>query len=127
MVSQQKQSGRVVPTWNYVAIHAYGSVAPMADPNQLREHLGELTEWHESSRSPQWAITDAPEDYIEGMMRGIIGMRFIIDRIEGKWKMSQNRSEEDRNGVVLGLATQGDVSQNKVAQVMSELHKGDHS
>jgi transcriptional regulator len=117
----KKQSGRVVPTWNYVAIHAHGSVAPLADPDQLRKHLGELTKWHESSRNPQWAVTDAPEDYIETMMRGIIGIRFTIGRIEGKWKMSQNRSEEDSNGVLQGLATEGGDSRDAVAQVMSKL------
>jgi transcriptional regulator len=107
----KKEHGRVVPTWNYVAIHAYGEAEFFEDPARLLDVVTRLTNLHEASRAEQWAVTDAPESYIRSQLKGIIGLRLPIIRIEGKVKASQNRPEADRIGVALGLDTEGGTSQ----------------
>jgi transcriptional regulator len=96
-------TGKAVPTWNYVAVHASGPLEVFDDPERLRGLLGRLTERREAGRAEPWALADAPEDYLQGMLRGVVGFSLRISRLEGKWKLSQNRSAEDRAGVVLGL------------------------
>ncbi len=102
--------GKVVPTWNYAAVHAYGRPEVIEDKDWLRRHVGELTTQQEASEPAPWALADAPESFIAAMLRGIVGFRFPVARLEGKWKMSQNRKMEDREGVVRGLngRAQGD-------------------
>ncbi len=99
----KRQNGKVVPTWNYVAIHAYGAVEFFSDPERLRDVVTRLTERHEAGRAQPWAVSDAPPDFIDGMLKGIVGFAMPIARLEGKWKMSQNRPAEDRAGVISGL------------------------
>jgi transcriptional regulator len=99
----KRANGKVVPTWNYVAIHAYGTAEFFTDPERLREVVTRLTVRHEADRPEPWAVSDAPADFIDGMLRGIVGFAMPITRLEGKWKMSQNRPAEDRAGVVDGL------------------------
>lgn len=101
------ESGKVVPTWNYVAIHAYGPVEFIDDPAHVHEHITQLTLRHEQGRAVPWAPSDAPEDFIASMVRRIIGLRLTIQRLEGKWKMGQNRPLEDRVGVADGLEAEG--------------------
>ena len=116
----KQQTGKVVPTWNYLAIHAYGEINFFDDPAQLRDHVGRLTEMHEASRTSPWAITDAPADYVDKMLRNIVGFKVVITRLEGKWKMSQNRSAQDIAGVHEGLTREDGVSQRAVAEVMTK-------
>jgi transcriptional regulator len=97
------QHGKVVPTWNYAVVHAYGRTQVMDDEAWLRRHVSELTAQQEKSEPRPWALTDAPKAYVDAMLRGIVGFRFAISRLEGKWKMSQNREMQDREGVVKGL------------------------
>lgn len=115
----KEQTGRAVPTWNYVAVHAYGGIEFFEDSQRLRRVVTALTENHEARRAEPWSISDAPEDYIDAMLRGIVGFRLAIGRLEGKWKMSQNRSADDRQGVIDGLKEAGGTSELAVAQVMS--------
>jgi len=103
----KRATGKVVPTWNYVAIHAYGIVEFFADKARLREIVTRLTERHEAARADPWAVSDAPADFIDGMLNGIVGFALPIKRLEGKWKMSQNRPAEDRAGVIAGLTAEG--------------------
>jgi transcriptional regulator len=103
----KRQTGKVVPTWNYVAIHAYGTAEFFNDKKRLRDVVTRLTERHESPRDAPWAVTDAPADFIDVMLKGIIGFIIPITRLEGKWKMSQNRPAEDRAGVLAGLNEEG--------------------
>jgi transcriptional regulator len=103
----KRENGKVVPTWNYVAIHAYGSVEFFNDRERLRDVVTRLTERQESLRSEPWAVTDAPDDFVDMMLKGIVGFAMPITRLEGKWKMSQNRPAEDRSGVVAGLEEDG--------------------
>jgi transcriptional regulator len=97
------ETGKVVPTWNYAVVHAYGRPETMPDKDWLRRHVGELTTQQEKTEARPWLLSDAPDGYIDVMTRGIVGFRFAITRLEGKWKMSQNRVPQDRAGVVQGL------------------------
>lgn len=103
----RRATGKVVPTWNYVAVHAYGTPEFFDDADRLREVVTRLTEREESARSAPWAVSDAPADFVQGMLNGIVGFAIPIVRLEGKWKMSQNRPAEDRAGVVAGLTAEG--------------------
>lgn len=103
----KRATGKVVPTWNYMAVHAYGTLRFFSDPDRLLDIVTRLTERHEGERQKPWAVSDAPADYIAGMLRGIIGFELAISRIDGKAKMSQNRPAEDRAGVVAGLTEDG--------------------
>ena len=103
----KRATGKVVPTWNYVAIHAYGPLRIIDDAAHARAHLARLTATHEAGRRAPWAIDDAPDAFIAGMLKGIVSFELAIERVEGKWKMSQNRPAEDRAGVVAGLTQEG--------------------
>ncbi len=113
--------GKVVPTWNYAVVHAYGRPEVMAEKDWLRRHVGELTAQQERTEAHPWALSDAPDSYIEVMLRGIVGFRFAIARLEGKWKMSQNREMEDRTGVAAGLRTRADGDDIEVADAVARL------
>jgi len=95
--------GRVVPTWNYEAVHLTGTLAFHQDPEWLRAFVTRLTTAHESGRARPWAVTDAPPEYIDGQLRAIVGVELTVTSVEAKQKLSQNRSELDREGVVAGL------------------------
>jgi transcriptional regulator len=109
---------RVVPTWNYVTVHAYGPVEFFEDADRLLDLVTRLTDLHEGPRAEPWAVTDAPEAFIRAQLKGIVGLRLPITRIEGKRKMSQNRSAEDRAGVVVGLAASDRASDRAVAALI---------
>lgn len=97
------EHGRVVPTWNYSAVHLTGTVRVHEDPEWLREAVTALTRRHEQHRAEPWSVTDAPASYVDGQLRGIVGIEVRVERVEAKAKLSQNRSEADRLGVVRGL------------------------
>ena len=97
------EHGKAVPTWNYVAVHAYGSLRVMNDKAWLLAHVGELSEQQEAPYTERWSMADAPASYLDVMVRGIVGLTLEITRLEGKVKMSQNRDMRDREGVVAGL------------------------
>jgi len=110
--------GKVVPTWNYAVVHAYGRPEVMEDKNWLRRHVTELTAQQETNEVKPWAPSDAPESFVEVMLRGIVGFRFAFTQLEGKWKMSQNRQATDRNGVVRGLETRGQGDDLEVTELV---------
>jgi transcriptional regulator len=97
-------TGKVVPTWNYVAVEAHGPAEFFDDAERLLDDVTRLTRIYEQPRDRPWAVSDAPPDYIKAQLRGIVGVRMPIVRIDGKNKMSQNRSAEDRAGVIEGLS-----------------------
>jgi transcriptional regulator len=101
------EHGKVVPTWNYVAVHAWGVPRVIDDAAWLRRLVEDLTVNQEQGRPNPWAVGDAPADFIATMVKAIVGIEIPIDRIEGKWKLNQNRSEPDRRGVVDGLRVEG--------------------
>jgi transcriptional regulator len=113
------QHGKAVPTWNFAVVHAYGRPEVMKDKDWLLQHVTELTAQQESSEAKPWTPSDAPATYIEIMLRGIVGFRFAITRLEGKWKMSQNREVQDRVGVVKGLSARAAGDDLEIAEVVS--------
>ena len=116
----KRETGRVVPTWNYVAVHAYGPIEFFEDPERLLPIVTALTERMEAGRPEPWAVTDAPADYIQAQLKGIVGFRLAIARLEGKFKLSQNRSEADRRGVIAGLEGEGGPPETEIARLMRE-------
>lgn len=113
-------SRKVVPTWNYLAVHAYGSLSVHEDAAWLRAHLARLTAEHEKSFATPWQLTDAPEEYITRMLRGIVGIEIAIERIIGKWKISQNKAYVDRQHIVEGLRKRDLPDATAVASVMTQ-------
>ena len=99
---------RTVPTWNYVTVHAHGKARLIDTPEALRRLLHDLTGAHEARRTAPWSIDDAPPDYIAAQMKAIVGFEIAIDRLEGKWKLSQNKEANDRQGVIAGLQSPED-------------------
>ena len=103
----KREHGKEVPTWNYAAVHAYGTLEAFDDPDRLLGVVTRLTQMNESPRAQPWAVGDAPGDFVQGMLRGIVGIALPITRLEGKVKMSQNRPATDISGVVEGLRQDG--------------------
>jgi len=101
--SEKFETGKVVPTWNYAVVHAYGSLRIVEDPAWLLAHLNRLTATHETGSPTPWQVGDAPADFIASISKGIVGVELPIRRIEGKWKVSQNQSERTRASVAKGL------------------------
>lgn len=97
-------SGKVVPTWNYAVVHAYGTLRIIEDPAWLLTHLNSLTDTHEAAFESPWSVADAPADYVESIAKGIVGIELTIERLEGKWKVSQNQTGQTRASVVEGLS-----------------------
>jgi transcriptional regulator len=117
----KQETHKVVPTWNYIAVHAYGPVAFFDDADRLLDVVTRLTDLHEQSRQARWAVADAPADFIKAQLKGIIGLRMPITRLDGKRKMSQNRNPADRAGVIDGLL-ESDRPEDRV--VASLIPKG---
>ncbi|MBP8204981.1 MAG: FMN-binding negative transcriptional regulator [Giesbergeria sp.] len=114
--------GKQVPTWNYAAVHAHGALTAVDDPVRLRTLLHTLSEQHEAHRPQPWRIDDAPPDYIDKLLRAIVGIELEVQRWEGLWKVSQNRTDEDRAGVVQGLLAEGTpAAEDMAALVLGRL------
>ncbi|WP_020191102.1 FMN-binding negative transcriptional regulator [Pseudomonas putida] len=115
------ENPKVVPTWNYLAVHAYGPAEVIHEAEPLLSIVSRLTDRHEQGRSEPWKVTDAPADYIEGMLRAIVGIRLPIARLQGARKLSQNRSGQDIAGVREGLSASPDQLDNQLAAHMRQL------
>jgi len=113
----KKETGKVVPTWNYAMVHAYGAMRAVEDAAWLRALLTKLTDHHESQRSEPWKLGDAPGEFIERQIKAIVGIEIPLTRLVGKWKVSQNRPAADRDGVIAGLMQNCDA----ISQSMAEL------
>jgi len=114
------ESGKVVPTWNYTAVHAAGTARLFEDKASLIQHVGELTDSHEAGFAEPWSVADAPPDYVEGLTKAIVGIEISVGRIEGKWKLSQNRPAADREGVIAGLDALGSNASREMANLMRD-------
>lgn len=112
------EHGKVVPTWNYEAVHAYGVAEFFDDPARLLEAVTRLTALYEQPGAEPWEVSDAPDAFVAAQLKGIVGMRLPITRLEGKRKMSQNRSEADRAGVAAGLAGSARPDERRVAEMI---------
>ncbi len=115
----KREHGKVVPTWNYVVVSAWGRPRVTGDADWLRAQIDALTEQQEGGRDEPWAVDDAPGEFVAAQLRGIVGVEIPVDRIEGKWKASQNHPEANRRGVVEGLVRDDPAS--AMAQVMRRL------
>ena len=120
--ASKKEHGRVVPTWNYVVVQVRGTPRLIEDPAWIREQIGHLTSIHEGPRAKPWNVSDAPESYVAGQIKAIVGVEIPIAAIEGKWKASQNRPEADRQGVEAGLRQDG---AHHMAALVAETKKAD--
>ena len=103
------EHGKVVPTWNYVTVQARGTLRAIDDAQWLRAFVTRLTQHHEATQARPWAVTDAPPDYVDSMLRAIVGIEIELSSIVGKWKVSQNRAVADRTGVARGLRERDDA------------------
>ncbi|SIS16402.1 negative transcriptional regulator, PaiB family [Aquipseudomonas alcaligenes] len=113
------EHGKVVPTWNYIAVHARGPVELIEEPERLLQIVSRLSDQHESGRERPWAVSDAPREYLDAMLRAIVGFALPIRRLEGKWKLGQNRSAADQQGVRDGLAASPSPGDRELAARMS--------
>lgn len=113
------EHGKVVPTWNYIAVHARGPVELIEEPERLLQIVSRLSDQHESGRERPWAVSDAPREYLDSMLRAIVGFALPIRRLEGKWKLGQNRSAADQAGVRDGLAASPSPGDRELAARMS--------
>jgi len=116
----KKEHGKVVPTWNYAVVHARGTLEFHSEPEWLLANVSALTESQERSSPEPWRASDAPPEFIQASLRAIIGVELNITKLEGKWKMSQNRGMADREGVVAGLGGLGSTGASEIAALVKK-------
>ena len=116
----KRQTGKVVPTWNYVTIHAYGRITFSEDLSHLLDVVKRLTVRHEAGRAEPWAVEDAPAAFTQSQLKGIVAFEMPITRLQGKWKQSQNRPLADRTGVIEGLRADGEAAAAAVVEARSQ-------
>lgn len=121
--ASKRETGKVVPTWNYIAVHAYGRAEFFDDVERLRAIVTRLTDAHEAASAEPWHVTDAPARYIDLELKAIVGVEVPIQRLDGKWKLNQNRSEADRKGVVEALVARDQGTDADVARAMRALEQ----
>ncbi|SCY90333.1 FMN-binding negative transcriptional regulator [Microvirga guangxiensis] len=114
----KREHGKVVPTWNYAIVQAYGHMRVMDDPQWLLHQVAAMTSAQEAVRQEPWSVSDAPADFLAAQLKGIVGVEIEITRIEGKWKVSQNKPETDRRGVAQGLRGSGDEASLRMADLV---------
>jgi transcriptional regulator len=118
--SKEESGGKAVPTWNYVVVHAHGTPRFIDDAGWLRGHVERLVATHEAGRATPWRVTDAPADYIEKLLGQIVGFQLPVTRLEGKWKLGQNRADADRAGMVRGLHDEGHPTAVALAELIGK-------
>lgn len=117
------EHGKAVPTWNYISVHAHGQLQVFDDPERLRQLLAHMTAVHESNQPQPWAMDDAPRDYIDSMLRAIVGFALPIQRLQGQWKLSQNRNAADHAGVQQALSASPQAKDQALAAHMQPTHQ----
>ncbi len=120
----KRETGKVVPTWAYVIVHAHGTAETHHEANWLLAHVGALTERNEAELANPWKVSDAPDDYVASMLRGIVGVELSVNQLEGIWKMNQHRSEADKASTIAGLAGSDNYRDRQLAKVMAEVING---
>ena len=116
----KKETGKVVPTWNYAVVHAYGELKIIEDTTWLRGLVERLTNHHEAAKDTPWKVSDAPENYLEPLLRAIVGIEIPITKISGKWKVSQNQPPANQVGVINGLR---DMKNNNASAMAEMVHQ----
>jgi|SRR5450830_23119 len=112
-------TGKAVPTWNYIMVQARGRVTVIDDGDWLHAFVTRLTTQHETTRAAPWAVSDAPPDYVKSMLRAVVGIEIKLRTLQGKWKVSQNRSRADQDGVIAGLQSQGGEDAGALAAALA--------
>jgi transcriptional regulator len=118
------EDGEEVPTWNYAVVHAYGPIRVIHDPAWLLAHVSSLTDVHEAQMPRPWKVSDAPSDFIAAQLKGIVGFEIPIRRLEGKWKVSQNRTRAEREGVIVGLAQLDTLESLAMSEMVAKALEG---
>lgn len=113
--ASKRDSGMVVPTWNYAVIHAHCTLSAVQDPNEVLNIITELTDVHEASQDHPWKVSDAPSAFTDKLLKNIVGVNLHINRWQGKWKVSQNQPEHNRQSVVQGLLNAASDGQTQIA------------
>jgi transcriptional regulator len=121
----KQETGKVVPTWNYAAVHVYGKPRIIEDPDWLAAQIAELTRRQEAAFAEPWAVSDAPKSFIDAQIKAIVGIEIAIDRIEGKWKVSQNRPARDQRRVIEGLRSSGSDASRRMAELVANRSGND--
>lgn len=119
----KRETGKVVPTWNYAVVHAYGFLRPVDNAPWLRAQLDDLTEQNEASFPEPWTVSDAPAEHVEQIMAAIVGVEMVITKMLGKWKVSQNQPEDNQTGVVAGLRASGRPESESMAALVEARAK----
>ena len=119
----RQETGKVVPTWNYISVHAYGALRVVDDPAWLRSQLAALTGQNETGFAEPWKVTDAPHDYTEKLIGSIVGIEIVITKLQGKWKLSQNQPAQNRGGVIAGLESVGTEQAREMAESIARAEK----
>ncbi len=117
----KQETGKVVPTWNYITVHAWGRPRVMDDAAWIRGQVDDLTRHQEAARAAPWQVSDAPEPFVAAQIKGIVGLEIPIARIEGKWKVSQNRNAADQAGVAAGWRGSGEEADQIAALVADRM------
>jgi transcriptional regulator len=120
----KREHGKVVPTWNYAVVHARGQIAWHDDPAWLRELVETLTNLHERNSAEPWRVADAPAEFIDRNLRSIVGFEIRITALDGKWKVSQNRTPDERAAVVAELRARGDAASLAMAELIAGAGRG---
>ena len=123
MYQSKAATGKVVPTWNYIMAQGRGRLHAVEDADWLRAFVTRLSERHEAARPVPWAVSDAPEDFIDATLRAIVGIEIKLSSLRGKWKVSQNRTPADRDGVVYGLRSLGGTEAEAMAKAIAERNE----
>lgn len=123
--ASKAEHGKVVPTWNYEAVHAEGPVEIVEDPERLRDFVDRLTAAKEAAQPRPWSVADAPAPFVAGQLRGIVGIAMRVERLTGKRKLSQNRAPADRDGAIAGLGASGDARDRDAASAMGAAARGE--
>lgn len=118
--ASKQETGKVVPTWAYVTVHAHGVASTLHDADRLLAHVNALTDRNEAEQPAPWKVSDAPDDYVRKMLRGIVGVELCVNQLEGVWKMNQHRSDADKAGTVSGLAGSDKERDRQLARAMTE-------
>jgi transcriptional regulator len=121
----KRQTGKVVPTWNYVMVQARGRMLVRDDPHWVLTQIQQLTDTQERPRVKRWAVSDAPREFVDQQVKAIVGLEIPIARLDGKWKVSQNRPHADRTGVVEGLSESTDDNARAMAELVASALKSD--
>lgn len=116
----KQETGKVVPTWNYAVVHAYGTLRIIEDQVWLRDLVTHLTDMQEAKRTAPWKVADAPQEYVDGLLKAIVGIEFNITQLQGKWKMSQNQSPANRASVIRGLRASEDAQMQTMAEWITQ-------